>query len=120
VLGDYDPSGTDIPRDHSEKLEFLGIYPDVVERIALTREQVVEYRLPPQMAKKEDPRFERFAQEYGEHSVELDALKPSTLRKIVKQAILKHLDLDAFVKDLETEKQEKEKLREAMENLEEI
>lgn len=120
VLGDYDPSGTDIPRDHLEKLEFLGVRPTVVERIALTREQVVEYRLPPQMAKRDDPRYERFAQEYGEHSVELDALRPSTLRNIVEEAILKYLDHEAFVKDWEIEQQEKEKLREAMKDLEEI
>jgi len=114
VLGDYDPSGTDIPRDHIEKLKFLGINPTIVERVALTKEQVVEYQLPPQMAKKIDPRYEKFSQEYGEHSVELDALKPSILREMVHKAILKYLDLEKLSSDLEIEKKEKDLLKEVL------
>jgi hypothetical protein len=110
VLGDYDPSGFDISRDYEEKLEFLGISPDIVKRVALTRDQVTKYQLPPLPMKSKDPRAERFKQEHGENVVELDALKPSLLRQIVNEAILKYIDMEALKKDLETEVKEKENL----------
>jgi hypothetical protein len=111
TLGDYDPSGFDISRDYEEKLEFLGMSPDIVERVALTRDQVVKYQLPPLPMKSKDPRAERFKQEHGENVVELDALKPSLLRQIVNEAILKYINMEALKKDLETEVKEKETLQ---------
>lgn len=117
ILGDYDPSGTDIPRDHLNKLEFFRIYPDVIKRIALTKDQVIKYRLPPQMAKKDDPRYDKFKQEHGKYAVELDALTPSLLKQIVREAILEYLDAEAFKEDLKMEEQEKAKLWEIVEKL---
>jgi hypothetical protein len=117
ILGDYDPSGTDIPRDYIAKLEFFGIFPDVVERVALTKDQVIRHNLPPQMAKKDDPRYERYRQEHGEHSVELDALNPSVLREIVREPILKYLDFRVFQKDQGIEQEEKMRMKEVFERL---
>lgn len=111
VLGDYDPSGFDISRDYREKLEFLGISPHIVERVALTRDQVIKYQLPPLPMKSKDPRAERFRREHGESVVELDALKPSLLRQLLNEAILKYLDMEAFNNDLETEVKEKQHLQ---------
>jgi len=120
MLGDYDPSGEDIQEDFLKKCEFLSCSPDIVEKVALTKEQVEKFKLPPQPAKKKDPRYEKFSKEYGEYAVELDALKPSLLREIVRDAILKYLDVDAFLKDQETEKKEKEKLRKIAEDIKDI
>lgn len=111
VIGDYDPSGMDIPNDHINKLNFFNVHPDVYERIALTREQVAKYELPPQMAKKTDPRYKKFSAQHGLLSVEVDALSPSVLKQLVKTAIVKYLDLDQFRKDLKAEEREKQKLR---------
>jgi len=111
VFGDYDPSGLDISRDYVGKLEFLGIYPDIIQRVALTRDQVTKYQLPSLPIKGEDPRTEKFRRKYGDNVVELDALKPSLLRSMVNEAILKYLDIEAFKKDMVVEAKEKENLQ---------
>lgn len=117
IFGDYDPSGLDITRDYIQKLEFLGIYPDIIQRIALTKDQVTKYQLPPLPIKSDDPRSEKFRKEYGDDVVELDALKPSLLRSMVNEAILKYLDLEAFKKDVELEQQEKTFLIQVLNNI---
>lgn len=120
MLGDYDPSGKDIQEDCVKKLEFLGCSPDIVEKVALTKEQVEKFQLPPQPAKKKDPRYEKFSKQYGEYAVELDALKPSQLKEIVGDAILKYLNAEAFVKDQEIEKKQRERLKEMTEDIKDI
>jgi len=46
-FGDFDPSGIDIERDLSKRLERYGAEDFIVQRIALTNEQIKEYNLPP-------------------------------------------------------------------------
>jgi len=109
VLGDFDPSGIDIPRDYEEKMRFFGMNPKII-RVALTKDQVETYHLPSQLAKSTDPRYDGFVEIHGSASVELDALSPSILRDLVRKAILSFLDDDSFMKDCEIEKREKNKL----------
>ena len=74
--GDFDPTGEDIPRDLSERID--GVQ---VKRIALTAEQVERFDLPPQPGKRTDSRSARFELEHGRLvQVELDALPPDDLR----------------------------------------
>ncbi len=59
-----------------------------------------------------DPRAEKYIEKYGPWFVELDALKPSILKEIVRKRVRELLDLEAFQQDLNTEYTEKEFLEE--------
>jgi hypothetical protein len=55
-LSDFDPSGQDMPRDVRRRLaDDFGCFADL-RVIALTREQIAEYELPPAPAKRTDTR----------------------------------------------------------------
>jgi len=106
-LGDLDPSGVDIERFLREALDYFGLDPDRVEfrRLAVTPEQVEEFKLPPRpedaetLAKLEkDPRYRSYTHPY---IVELDALvayAPSDFREIVRRAIEEVWDREIFEK----------------------
>lgn len=89
-FGDWDPSGEDIFRWINEELRPYNIE---VHKIALTREQVRRYRLPPMVPKRSDPRYRRYVERYGEEAVELDALHPAVLRDIIRRSILRYMDV---------------------------
>ena len=91
-LGDHDPSGEDMVRDISDRLEMFGA-DVIVEKIALTMNQVQEYDPPPNPAKLTDSRSAGYIEKYGDSSWEVDALPPEVLHTIVKEAILNYVDL---------------------------
>lgn len=85
-LGDHDPSGKDMTRDISERLELFGA--DVeVRRIALNWDQIEEYGPPPNPAKISDSRARSYIREYGAESWELDALEPSVLTELIADEV---------------------------------
>lgn len=108
VLSDLDPSGQYIKDDYISKFQFmfeeLGFQmPDIIEKIAVTKEQVQKYNLPP-MKKK--------YKKIGTIDIwELDALDPKILRNIVKEAIEKYVDVRQLQEDLQAEEEEKETLQ---------
>lgn len=82
--GDFDPSGEDILRDFVSRTDCWM----EVNRIALNREQIDEYNLPPLPGKASDSRAEGFIRRHGElMQVELDALPPDVLRGLYTDAI---------------------------------
>ena len=82
-FGDYDPSGEDIPRSIIENLSRFGV--DVeLRRIALMREQVELWNLPPAPAKITDSRTANWN---GLGQVELDAVEPEILMQLLKDSI---------------------------------
>jgi hypothetical protein len=94
-LGDHDPSGIDMTRDIRDRLRlFMGEAYAALEmkRIALNMTQIKEHRPPPNPAKVTDSRFETYAQKYGEHSWELDALNPRILAALIQKAIDRRRD----------------------------
>jgi len=91
-LGDHDPSGMDMVRDIQDRLVGFGA-PSHVSRIALTFDQIEQYRPPPNPAKITDPRSKQYRQEYGNGSWELDALDPEVLAEILEINIRKYLDV---------------------------
>ena len=91
-LGDHDPSGEDMVRDISDRLEMFGA-DVIVEKIALTMDQVQEYNPPPNPTKLTDSRAAGYIEKYGDSSWEVDALPPEVLHRIVKDAILNYVDL---------------------------
>lgn len=85
-LGDHDPSGKDMTRDISERLELFGA--DVeVQRIALNWDQIEEFSPPPNPAKLSDSRAKSYIREFGNESWELDALEPSVLEQLIADEV---------------------------------
>ena len=121
-FGDHDPSGLDMTRDIADRLGLFlegedGCF-DGVQRVALNMDQVRRYRPPENPAKVTDSRFTAYAAQYGASSWELDALEPSVLAQLVEDAILEHIDLDAFQEVETLEDKHKELIRAAASHLE--
>jgi hypothetical protein len=62
------------------------------ERVAVTTEQIAHWNLPTRPTKTSDSR----ARNFGDISVELDAIEPDLLRGLVKEVIEQHLPPDQF------------------------
>jgi hypothetical protein len=90
--GDFDPSGVDIERDLTERLEKYGAKDFEVHRVALTVDQIRQYDLPPMPVKRSDARADGFLAEHGDRAVELDALDPNLLQSTVEQSIRHQID----------------------------
>jgi hypothetical protein len=58
------------------------------ERVAVTPEQIVEWQLPTRPTKRTDTRSKGFIGE----SVEVDAIPPEELRRLVDDSIAQHID----------------------------
>jgi len=75
--------------------------------VALTKEQVDCYALPPGLkAKAGCSTRGKFVEAYGEHVFEVEALEPSELQRIVRAAIDGVLDLAMFNAEVDQEKQD--------------
>jgi hypothetical protein len=102
-FGDYDPSGEDIPRSIQENMEKFGV--DIeIRRIALMKDQVIEWDLPPAPAKDTDTRTANWG---GLGQVELDAVRPDKLMKLCESAIQEVFDQDLYDELIEQEKEER-------------
>jgi hypothetical protein len=113
-FGDHDPTGCLIPQTMAARLrEFCDKhdcpYP-IVERVALTKEQVEEYNLPTRPTKREG---NSHAKGFAGDSVELDALPSSDLRELVRDCIERHIS----PQDLDTLRAAEESEREILEQL---
>ncbi len=116
-LTDFDPSGEDMVRDLEDRLTRYGAEDFELEKIALTSDQVSTLGLPPMPAKKSDPRYERFAASYGDQAVELDALPPDELERIVSTAIEDLVDQDAWNAEIGRARQEREEAQRRIQEL---
>jgi hypothetical protein len=100
-ISDFDPAGDDMPVGVARQIEYwLQQYaPNAAIKLtplALTRAQVMDYRLPRIPIKEEDRRKSGFETRHGEGAVELDALEalyPGALAEVVREAILSYRDL---------------------------
>jgi hypothetical protein len=86
-LGDHDPSGQDIPRDMFDRIIEYGSGWFEFTRIAIHRDDIETFDLPPLRAKVSDSRSSAFTSKYGSHCVELDALPPQELRRRIQSAV---------------------------------
>lgn len=115
-LGDHDPSGLDIQRFLNDALQHFGI--DVkFERVALTYDQVLDFHLPPNPTKKADSRAKSYAERYGDRCWELDALEPKELQRIVRDAIVRNIDLEIWNEVMEANEEARRKVREKAESI---
>ena len=95
-FGDFDPSGLDIPRAVEEDLSGFFAQDFEFKRVALTRVQATETNLIPAPAKETDARYAGFSSEHGEEVFELDAIEPSTLQQMIRDAVNEYFDDDVF------------------------
>ena len=87
-LGDFDPSGVDAPNKIGETLHEMAPDADITfKRLGVTEKQIRQWRLPRRPTQNSDTRAKRF----GPVSVELDAIKPDFLRRLVSDAVEQHL-----------------------------
>ena len=93
VLTEFDPSGVSIAEKVEEELTERAPCSDItVERLAVNRQQIERWNLPTRPTKTSDTRARRFRQVHGTDSVELDAIPPDELRRLVKDAIDSHME----------------------------
>jgi hypothetical protein len=108
-FGDHDPSGVLIPKTIMHRLIDLGIDEGlIVERVALTEEQITEFNLPTRPTKRDG---NRHANGFEGDSVELDALPPDVLRGMVREVIERHITPQALESLRAAEESERELLR---------
>lgn len=95
-LGDHDASGRDIERDWQKRLVDNGSGPFELRRLAIHKEDITNFNLPPQQVKTSDSRAPNFIKRYGEQCVELDALPAPELRRRIRKAVESLLDKTAW------------------------
>lgn len=122
-LGDHDPSGLDMTRDNSDRLEeFLRMGVEV-RRIALNMDQVQQYNPPPNPAKEDDSRFAGYKAQFGDESWELDALRQNTIGEIITTNLRGFIDQekwDAAMAEQERRREPLAKLKEQWPDVEEL
>lgn len=107
-LGDWDPSGEAIENDVKRRVLHHGSGPFYITRLAIHREDIRKFHLPPLRVKTADPRSGAFVRRHGHNSVELDALPPTELRARVDRAIKSQVHMDAWQRALRLEEAQKE------------
>lgn len=114
-LGDHDPSGIDMSRDITDRLDLFagGIQ---VERLALNYDQVEQYNPPPNPAKLTDSRADDYVLNYGYSSWELDALEPRVIADLIERNVLLYRDDDLWNAAVTRENEEKHELQLAADN----
>lgn len=109
-FGDFDPSGTDIPRSIKDNLYRMGVDVNVI-RIALNQDLIRELNLPSVPPKQTDSRTATWD---GDGAVELDAIEPNLLKSMCRDAIEEHFDTDKYQELQDLEKEEREEYREEL------
>jgi len=112
-FGDFDPSGVEMLESIKITLQDeLGVEEIEFKRIALTKEDIFNYKLPhnPDALKKTDTRAKKHVEAYGNLAVELDALRPDVLEQKIRDAIEAELDIETFNAEVDIHKGELQKL----------
>lgn len=91
-LGDWDPSGTEIEADVRRRvmpwqMGDVDLSDFTLLRVAIFKDDISRFNLPPLRVKTTDSRAPRFVRAYGNQAVELDALPPTELRARLRKAI---------------------------------
>jgi len=115
-FGDFDPSGLDIYRFIKDMCNRFGLEIKF-ERMAITKEQIEKYKIPPMMAKSSDSRYSKFIANYGTDVVELDALRPDVLQALIRQAIETRFEDDIYNKIKREEKLQQERIKKMVEEV---
>jgi hypothetical protein len=115
--GDFDPSGENMTSSLEERLySFDGCEPEI-KRIAILKEDIVRYNLPPDFAKLTDSRAKSFIERYGNEAVELDALPANVLRDRLVNSVRDLMDLHALVQTKNQEADERKRIERALKRI---
>ena len=121
-LGDHDPSGIDMSRDITDRIELFmmrhSALPAEIHRIALNMDQVDEYSPPPNPAKLTDSRATSYVDKFGLESWELDALEPAVMADLIQDKIDSLKDQEMWDDAVDHERESKAKLTKISEDLE--
>ena len=77
-------------------------------RVAVNQPQIAEMNLPTRPTKKSDTRSKNFE---GDESVEVDAIPPDTLRRMIRDCVMRHIDPGAIEASNNIQRMERESLR---------
>lgn len=96
-FGDHDPSGKDMTRDITERIEMFmehegGPGGFELKRMALNMDQIKKYNPPPNPAKFTDSRCRAYVAEFGDSSWELDALEPKVISRLIESTLKDLID----------------------------
>jgi len=144
-LGDFDPSGEDMVRDIQVRLDEYVNSGTIfklnektkkweaeasharairlrrtsveVEKLALTMEQIQQYKPPPNVAKPTDSRYAAFVKKHGHSSWEVDALPPTVLRDLIVERLDDLIDAKLVAKIKKQEELDKKRLAKAMKSI---
>lgn len=105
-FGDYDPSGKNAAAKVAETMREFGADFEFIEA-AITPEQIDRWQLPTRTTKRTDSRSARWLAEGKGDSVELDAIAPNDLRKLVSDCIERHIDQRQLSVTREAERSER-------------
>jgi hypothetical protein len=108
-LTDHDPEGVDIPHSFARSMrDDFGIENIEPIKVALTYEQTRTMQMPTAFdaETKESSRLRKFVELYGPDAYELEAIEPSVLQSLLRDAIDSVLDVDAFNHELDQEKKD--------------
>lgn len=119
-FGDHDPSGIDMSRDIADRIAMFTGKKLHFERLALNMDQVEEYNPPPNPAKMTDVRADGYVAEYGDESWELDALDPTVLSDLVRNAVDTLIDKDKWQESVNEENEHKRLLGEVSERWDDL
>lgn len=119
-FGDHDPSGKDMSRDIQDRLEMFTEGRVDFQRLALNMDQIRKYNPPPNPAKLTDSRCQAYIADFGDKSWELDALEPSVISALVRDALNEIIDTKKWNKRIKEIKEHKKVLSKIPEKWEEV
>lgn len=105
-LTDFDPDGEEIAHSFARSMrDDFGINELHPIKVGLNSDQVKALNLVPVMkAKAGSSGFDRFTEENGQDVFELESIPPRELQRILREAILSVIDVDAFNAEAEQER----------------
>ena len=108
AVSDFDPEGEEIAHSFARSLrDDFGVKDVVPIKVAHTARQVTEMRLPPGMkVKKKSSRAKKFTGLHGDNVYELEAVPPDRLQEILREAIDGVLDVEAYNREIDAEKED--------------
>lgn len=117
-FGDHDPSGIDMSRDITNRLQSTFMADCAFLRVALTMEQVEAFNppLPCDPAKITDSRYQAYVKRFGDDSWELDAIEPAKFRELIESQLKLIVNKAQWKRDLADEEDKRAELSKLAEN----
>lgn len=112
--GDHDPSGQNIQSELYSRILGYGSGDFKMERLAISKEDIAQFNLPPLPVKNSDPRASGFVRTHGNECVELDALPPVELRRRIEEAVKLNTDDDLWAEAEAIEQKEQMRIQDAV------